>query len=125
MNSDFCYEAVKALRSASPTQRGDDERGYSALISMRSDVSDGAKTILKSCFVLDVETDDSNCMNFVLVDNSQVPIIYFDGEVARLNALNYIKSMEKKFVFHVFRNFGIKLDLPKESVITFISRSKK
>ncbi|MDU8351375.1 hypothetical protein RYA05_05600 [Pseudomonas syringae pv. actinidiae] len=124
MNSDHLYEAVKALRSAAPTHEGSDERGFRAMISMRSDVSEGAKAVLGSCFVRSDDID-SRSMCFVLVDNSQAAIIYADGSIARMNALNYIKSMEKKFVFHVYRNFGIKLDVPKESVITFMSRDKK
>lgn len=124
MNTGFFYEAVKGLRSAIPASSGNDTDGFKAVIKLNSRLSSDAEGLLRACFSVDVASQNDERLGIVLVDNLSKPILYISETVACSNAANYLKSIEKKFLFHAFRTYNIKLDVPTESIVTFMPRKK-
>ncbi|MFK4132171.1 hypothetical protein ACI2KR_07710 [Pseudomonas luteola] len=120
MDTNFHYEAIRALKNLSATAI-DTGNGYIA-VAFFADLSKQAEQLIKECFFCFV--DDSR-LYVAVCDNGGNPLSYMEKAKAESAALAMVSSLEKKFVFNIFRYHGIKLDIKEEAVVNFVIRRQK
>lgn len=122
MNNNDLIKGLRVLRSGSPGSIEADG-GHFACVRFKGNIEPETIEILSDFFHCEVVSSTELLMT--IVANNQMPILYELSEVAILNAASYFSGLEKKYIFQCYRVHGIKLDVPQESVINFISRAKK
>lgn len=122
MNKNELYAALKLLRQGTPESK-EAVGGYCAVVRFPVCCDQVTLDIFNEFF--HCEEASPGVLILSIVANDQRSIIYEHAEIALLNAVSYYGSLEKKFIFQCYRQFGVKLDVPAESVVTFITRAKK
>lgn len=116
------YNALKILRSATPGSMPY-QNGYAGVIAFAVPKDSEESNILLNFFHCS-HANDSTLM-CQIVGNNGLPLIYESNEVAMLNSHSYNAGLEKKFIFECYRSYGIKLEVPVETIVSFIKRDKK
>lgn len=116
------YHALKILRSATPGSIPY-KNGYAGVIAFSVKKDSDESNILLNFFHCN-HVNDSTLICHV-VGNNGLPLEYDSNEVAMLNSHSYSTGLEKKFIFECYRSYGVKLDVPVETVVSFIKREKK
>jgi hypothetical protein len=122
MNNNDLIKGLKVLRSGHPGSIEADG-GHFACVRFSGNIESEVIEILSDFFHCELVSSTELLM--IIVANNQLPILYEMSEVAMLNAASYYSGLEKKYIFQCYRAYGVKLDVPQESVINFISRAKK